>query len=184
MSRVFRTAVEVDEYLARRGPGKVEPSPFKDQVDAAQREMIAVQEKVLGNPARWIPHPGLPEWVRLGMYDVVLKWANHQVATCIHQPDFGRPQPVYAAAWKPGVVVCGPCDYLLAVTGAADRTCDGCGHECLGVEHDDGIMPITAFCGPLAYQMGVCTDCHNEMLRVEEQAVQQLNTHENKEKES
>ena len=185
MSRVFRSAVELDEYLSSLTPEQRVVPPrfigFKDQVDTAQREGVAEREARLGKKARWVPNKGLPDWVRLGLYDTLLRWSNHEAMTCIHQPHWERPQTVYAAAWKPGVVVCAECTYLLAVTGAADKICDGCGHECAGLP-DDGIMSVAAFCGPLGYQFGVCMSCEADMRRLE--TAQQLNTHENKEKES
>lgn len=169
----FRTAVELDEWLAANQGFTVPPSAYVDQTKAAQRDVIAEREQVLGHKARWAPHAGLPEWVRLGMYDALLGWSEGTAATCIHQPNFGRPEPVYAAAWKPGVVVCAKCRHLLAVTGVADTVCDGCGHECQGMP-DDGIMPVSAFVGALSYSLGVCMSCEAELKRVEQEANERL----------
>ena len=173
MARTFRTAVELDEYLSTltaEDRAKLRPNvAFKDQLNAAMKQNIAGEEDRLGHKARWVPHLGLPEWVRLGMLDVTLKWFEGQALTCIHMPRPERPQPVFAAAWKPGVVTCRQCRHLLAVTGVADTICDGCGHECKGMP-DDGIKPVTAFCGQLAYQMGVCMDCDRNMQQVEKES--------------
>lgn len=174
-SPVFRTAVDLDNYLASLPPEDRALSPrvaaFKDQVDAASKEGIAEEERKLGNKARWVPRQGSPEWVRLGMYDAMLKWSEDAVITCIHQPKFAKPEPVFAAAWKPGVVVCARCTHLLAVTGVADTICDGCGHQCTGLP-DDGIAPVTAFTGSLGYQMGVCTSCYADMQQAEKEATE------------
>lgn len=171
--RVFRTAVELDEYLSTLTPeerAQLRPNvALKDQVLAAQAEAITTEEGRLRHNARWVPHQGLPEWVRLGMLDVTLKWFEGQALTCIHMPAAERPQPVFAAAWKPGVVVCARCRHLLAVVGVADTICDGCGHECKGMP-DDGIKPVTAFVGMLAYQVGVCVSCDEDLQRVEKEA--------------
>jgi hypothetical protein len=168
--KAFRNAVELDEYLASlTDEDRAQLNPnigMVDQVRKAQAEGISDRESVLGNKARWVPHLGLPEWVRLGMYDVLIRWSEGRALTCSHQPSIDRPQPVYAAAWKPGVVVCGQCQPMLRVIGLADRTCDGCGHECMGMP-DDGILPVSAFTGALAYQVGVCVSCEDEMRRVE-----------------
>jgi hypothetical protein len=176
VTRVFHTAVELDEYLANltdEDRAQLRPNVgLVDQVRKAQSDGIAEREKVLGHKARWVPHGGLPEWVRLGMYDTMLKWHEGRVLTCIHMPRPEQPEPVYAAAWKPGAVVCAPCKHMLAVTGIADTICDGCGHQCKGMP-DDGIMPVTAFCGALAYQMGVCGACYQDMQRIEKEANEQ-----------
>lgn len=173
--RAFRNAVELDEYLASltdEDRAQLRPNiGLLDQVKKAQAESIASQERELGKKARWVPHLGLPEWVRLGMYDVLLRWAEGRVLTCIHQPSMDRPQPVYAAAWKPGIVVCERCQPMLRVTGSADRICDGCGHECLGMP-DDGILAINVFTGALAYRIGVCISCEAEMRRIEKESQQ------------
>lgn len=171
--RVFRTAVELDEYLAtltEEERARLRPNiSLKDQVSAAQAEGIAEEEYRLRHKARWVPHAGLPEWVRLGMYDTLLKWSEDQALTCIHMPTINKPQPVFAAAWKPGVVACAQCRHLLTVVGVADTICDGCGHECKGMP-DDGIKPVTAFVGALAYQFGVCVNCDKDLQRVEKEA--------------
>lgn len=173
MTRVFRTAVELDEYLSTltdEERAQFRPNiALKDQITAAQAEGIANEERRLEHKARWVPHLGLPEWVRLGILDTFLKWQEGKVLTCVHQPMLDKPEPVFAAAWKPGIVTCAQCRHLLAVTGVTDTICDGCGHECKGMP-DDGIKPVTAFTGALAYQVGVCKSCDKDMQRVEKEA--------------
>jgi hypothetical protein len=49
---------------------------------------------------------------------------------------------VLAAAWKPGIVVCLQCEFLLAASSeVADKTCDGCGKVTAGVASGDPIYP-------------------------------------------
>lgn len=172
--KVFRNAVELDEYLASLTPEEqkrmeMSSTSLTDQVHAARAEGVAAQEKQLGNPARWVPHNGSPDWLRLGQLDVILKWHQGKVLTCVHRPVPSRPEPVYAAAWLPGRVVCAKCIHMLCVDGEDDTVCDGCGHKCAGLP-DDGIMPITSFIGSLGYRAGVCDSCHAELLRVEKEA--------------
>jgi hypothetical protein len=177
--RVFRTAVELDEYLSSltdEERAQWRPTAYKDQINAARDVGIAAEERKLGHKARWLPHVGVPEWMRLGMLDVVLKWHEGRVLTCIHMPVPARPQPVFAAAWKPGVLVCAQCKNMLAVTGVADTICDGCGHQCKGLP-DDGIMPVTAFVANLGYQAGVCVGCHEDMKQIEEEATGDQSEH-------
>lgn len=171
----FRSAVELDDYLNRLTDDEraaLRPQmdvAFRDQVDAAAAEGIRLAEAELGHGAVWVPHGGIIDWVRLGMLDVVLKWFNNEALTCIHMPAPGRPEPVYAAAWKPGIVVCAQCIGLLSVSGVADTICDGCGHQCKGMP-DDGITPFTTFIGTLGYQAGACDSCHTDVRRVEREA--------------
>jgi hypothetical protein len=174
MTRVFRNAIELDEYLANlTDEDRAQWRPnvaLQDQVKAAQSEGIAGMEEILKHKARWVPHYGLPEWVRLGQYDALLKWHEGRVLTCVHMPRPDKPLgPVFAAAWKPGCVVCDKCTPMLAVTGVADTICDGCGHECKGMP-DDGICPVSTVTGSLVYWIGVCVRCHEDMLRTEREA--------------
>lgn len=175
MNQGFRSAVELDDYLSNlteEERAALRPQRYTalwDQVDAAAAEGIKLAERELGHDAAWVPHKGIIEWVRLGMLDVLLKWFNKEALTCIHMPTPDRPEPVYAAAWKPGVVVCVQCLALLTAVGVADTICDGCGHECKGPP-DDGITPFTTFAGSLGYQAGVCDSCHADVRRVEREA--------------
>lgn len=171
----FANAVELDEYLANiteeeRAQIKSSiPVFYRDQANAAMREGVAGAEQILKKQARWLPHYGLPEWVRLPMFDICLKWDQGEALTCIHDPRPDRPEPVFAAAWKPGVVVCGKCTDMLSVADTpADAICDGCGHVCS--MPDDGICPIGAFASMLCYQLGVCMSCYAELERVEREA--------------
>lgn len=165
----FRTVTELDDYLMGLTDDEREelgPSPYRDQVDAAAMEGRRNAEAVLGHEAVWVPHEGIVEWVRLGMLDILLKWFDGTALTCIHRPSPNSPEPVWAAAWKPGVIVCDRCTDMLAVTGVADSTCDGCGHVCQGLPHD-GITPFATFIGCLGYQVGACDSCHADVKAAE-----------------
>lgn len=171
--KAFRTAVELDEYISSLTQDErdaLRPSwnvAYQDQLDAASKQSVDLAEQILGHKAQWVPHKGIIEWVRLGMLDAMLKWFNGEALTCIHRPSPNKPSPVFAAAWKPGVVVCGYCSDMLSVSGTpADTICDGCGHECKGLP-EDGIMPFVTFTGSFGYQAGVCYGCHDDMLRTQ-----------------
>jgi hypothetical protein len=103
----------------------------------------------------------LPGWLRLGLLDTAARYATGQARTCRHNPTPGRPQPVMAAAWSPGLVVCTGCTHLLSIRhdATADATCDACGRVCAGPEHGDGVWPGMVQLGPLIYQYGTCASC-------------------------
>ena len=105
------------------------------------------------------PLADIDEWLRLGLLDSYCRWADGTARTCLHAPDPRRPQPVWSAAWKPGLIVCTACLALLRLRGEADRRCDCCGRVCAGIEHNDGIYTMTVWLGALAYQAGACKDC-------------------------
>ncbi|MEU8312912.1 hypothetical protein [Micromonospora sp. NPDC049033] len=138
------------------------PAHLVDQVDAAADE---AHEVLAAFPGRTARRPAtaaeLPSWLRLGLVDTLLTFTTGRATTCLHNPTASRPQPVLAAAWRPGVVVCLACAPLLSLKHdpAADSRCDGCGHQCAGVDENDGIYPGRLQLGPLIYQYGCCTDC-------------------------
>lgn len=109
------------------------------------------------NPGQWLDCPG---WVRLQLLDTWLSWGKGKVVTCQHNPQASRPMPVFTALWRPGLVSCGPCSqYLLRLTGEADRTCDSCGRVVAGLENGDGIYPCGVGFGPMLLFWGACGDC-------------------------
>ncbi|WFE45009.1 hypothetical protein [Verrucosispora sp. WMMD1129] len=136
-----------------------------DQADAATVDALRITttagRDVLGSDAHPATVEQTPGWLRLGLLDAFTAWLTGRASTCFHAPDPARPQPVIAAAWRPGVVTCSACVHLVALPrgSAADRTCDACGHRCAGPEHGDGIYPGMVQFGPLIYQYGVCGDC-------------------------
>ena len=94
--------------------------------------------------------------------DTLVRWADGTARVCLHNPSISRPEPVFAAAYKPGLVVGRECVALLRVWGVQDRTCDGCGHECRGIEADDPIYPTAVVVGALNFSAGVCRSCLTE----------------------
>lgn len=163
-----RNAVEFDQWLAELTDEQFAalkanvPTGFADQLHAARTEGVRTAERVLKNPSKWVNTQSVPDWVRLGMYDALLGWFSGSGTTCMHNPMPGRPEPVVAAAYKPGLVTCGSCTHLLVVRGQADRTCDGCGRVCTGTG-DDLIRPVIIFVGVLGYMFGVCRDCDKDL---------------------
>lgn len=148
----------VDKLKARS------PKWFDDQYDAAvaeaSRGMDALAASYGTTPGRANPAE-LPAWLRLGMLQAVAEWVAGTGRTCMHSPDAWHPSPVVACAWKPGLVVCPPCGFLLSVGHGSvrDRTCDGCGYVCAGVDEGDPIYPSSTTYGPLTYMVGTCTGC-------------------------
>ena len=122
----FANAAEIDEWLARLSREDSERVrteagvSYSDQVDAAQRQTVAESERVLKNPARWVSNTSSPAWVRLGAYDVLLAWFQGRADTCLLAPSPLNPEPVFAAAYKPNLLVCQRCTHLLVVRGEAD----------------------------------------------------------------
>jgi hypothetical protein len=123
--------------------------------------MLAVQ-LIEGAPVVGVGRGAVPDWMRLGSLDTFLHWVAGEARVCMHAPDPRRPEPVFAAAWKPGLVTCGRCAFLLKAVGDDDRRCDCCGHLCAGVDAGDPICTTTVWLGALAYQAGVCGDCHTD----------------------
>ncbi|MGC5012969.1 hypothetical protein ACLQ2R_19580 [Streptosporangium sp. DT93] len=132
-----------------------------DQAGAAtqhtQRILAAIAAEGGGDllPVTFTQHP---DWVRLGLLDSLATWITGQSSTCLHGPDPMRPQPVVAAAWKPGLIVCTACVRLLSLRKGSpkDRTCDGCGT----VVPDTGdIWANATSYGEFVYRFGVCDGC-------------------------
>ncbi|KXK61960.1 hypothetical protein AWW66_11000 [Micromonospora rosaria] len=142
------------------------PVHVVDQLDAAtdhaHQFMTTAAHAALGESnARTTDAAGVPGWLRLPLLDTLTTWFADQAATCRHQPHPDRPEPVIAAAWKPGLVVCTRCAPMTGLprNSDRDRTCDRCGRVCAGVEHGDGIYPGMVQVGALVYQYGVCGQC-------------------------
>ncbi|WP_432051121.1 hypothetical protein [Verrucosispora sp. NA02020] len=144
------------------------PTHVVDQVDAATADALHITTTT-GRHALGVDHvtpttvEQTPGWLRLGLLDTFTAWLAGKASTCRHAPDPHRPQPVIAAAWRPGVITCGQCIHLTALPRGSDRdrTCDACGRVCAGVEHGDGIYPGMVQFGPLIYHYGTCGDCRS-----------------------
>lgn len=143
------------------------PTALTDQHDAATRDTTHVYAAIaeqLGGSVNGRTVAETPAWIRLGVIEAWVGYCSGRAATCIHAPSAERPTPVFAAAWKPGLVVCGQCIRLTSPRAGSlkDRTCDGCGHECAGVDAGDPIYPSGAQMGSLIFQFGVCTSCRDD----------------------
>jgi hypothetical protein len=70
-------------------------------------------------------------------------------------PHVRSPRPVVTAAWRPGVVTCGPCSgvFSLAHDPTADATCDRCKRVV------QPIYPSIVAAGPLLLLAGLCKQC-------------------------
>ncbi|PBC57036.1 hypothetical protein [Rhodococcus sp. ACPA1] len=140
------------------------PAGFQDQIRAATTDteamLMAGIEATTGLRGKaHVPPSGVPDWLRLGALDELARLMAGTGRTCIHNPSFYRPQPIFAAAHKPGLVVCGRCLAMLIVRGENSKVCDGCGHTCTGPENKDGIHETVVMIGGLAYSAGMCRDC-------------------------
>ncbi len=143
------------------------PTALADQVQAAgahassARKLAAAFMGADPKNSRYMAARDIPEWIRLGAFDALARWFDGTADTCMHCPVPEQPQPINAVAWKPGLVVCLQCTHLLKCRPGSleERTCDACGHECTGPEHDDGIWPGLTQAGVLLYEYGVCGDC-------------------------
>ena len=168
------TAIELDDLLANLTLDQADmirqqiPPGFADQICAASSQLEAQAEAICDRPGatRRLSTSEVDDWLRLGLLDTFTKWVAGQARTCKHMPDARRPEPVWAAAWKPGLVVCTACLHLHRLaSAAADRVCDGCGHSCEGPEFGDGITPIVLSLGGFGYRAGACGPCTPESLR-------------------
>ena len=118
-------------------------------------EMAAVNGARKTPALRWLD---VPEWLRLSVLDTAVTFAAGNADTCMHQPSITRPEPLLAAAWRPGLVTCRSCPHLFWLTGDADRTCDRCGYFGSGLP-DDGITTGGIRFGPMAFAYALCVDC-------------------------
>ncbi|MFI5495283.1 hypothetical protein [Actinoplanes sp. NPDC051859] len=142
------------------------PAAVIDEADIATGQAFNVLTKMAESPGSGgliLSAPkDIPGWLRLSVMDAVATYFAGRADTCRHSPSPRAPIPVFAAAWRPGVVSCGACcGYLFAIPSDtdADATCDRCGHRCTGVAAGDPICPAMVQFGPLVYQYGVCRDC-------------------------
>ncbi|MGI5127456.1 hypothetical protein ACQEVB_11660 [Pseudonocardia sp. CA-107938] len=130
--------------------------------DAARRISAGVSRlAATGHEVRQVAYKAAPEWLTLSIVAAFTEWAEGEAATCQHRPTVAQPEPVFAAAWMPGLIVCAQCTDRLALPAGSvrDRTCDACGHICAGPAHADPIWAKTVVAGLLVYQIGVCRDC-------------------------
>lgn len=140
------------------------PTAQRDQADAAIDETRRVAHAIaprIGAEASGITTAAqLPGWLRLALLDALARLMDGTADTCRHSPTPRSPQPVMAAAWRPGLVVCLACVHLLPQCrgSAADRTCDSCGRVCAGTP-DDPIYPGLLAFSVVLFEYGTCRDC-------------------------
>lgn len=168
-----RTAVALDEMIRDHRQHvlldacrDLAPPGWTDQAEATAehlrdgwlRATAHRRADVTYRTARWGRYP---TWVTLGIMTTITEWAAEVGSTCTHAPTATRPQPVHAAAWRPGLVACGRCIFLLNLPrgAAAESLCDGCGHQCAGVDDGDPIWSSVIVAGVLTYSVGVCRSC-------------------------
>jgi hypothetical protein len=143
---------------------------WRDQLAAATAEQTQLTDRryKLARAAGYFTGPRvktrgndvLPDWMYGGHADVFEAWAFGRGRTCMHNPNFIHPQPVWACVWRPGLVVCTDCLYLFeAATMAEDRTCDGCGRVVGGPENGDPIYALVAQVDFMSFRGGACVDC-------------------------
>jgi hypothetical protein len=144
-------------------------SPVADQHRAAARHVYERMQRLYesGHPAaerfaELIPGD-VPGWLRLGLIDAWLGFYDGTASTCLHNPDPHQATAVAAAAWRPGVIVCGrrECyDRLLGFPHGSirDRTCDACGHVCAGTD-DDMVHTGMLAAGAFVFIFGTCAGC-------------------------
>jgi hypothetical protein len=143
------------------------PPGAADQMAAAAAHSLQLTAAAFASDGahhREVDVEDVPEWLWLPLVAEVLGLVAGTGRTCVHACPH-RPAPYFAAAWRPGLVVCHTCLHLLHLRpgSAADRRCDRCGHVCAGPQLGDGIHPGTIHYGPLAYTYGLCGPCHREL---------------------
>lgn len=132
------------------------PPGTLDQMNAAAAETLRTLtlEGALTGTAL-IPANGsdVPEWIRLPLIGTLLEWTTGHGKVCPHNPRISSPEPVLAAAWKPGLVVCTRCVHLLNPRKSERFLCDCCGR------HDDHLACQRVAYNSLTYSFGACRDC-------------------------
>ncbi len=150
-----QTITEINRYA---------PTALADQGRAAADDalhFLKLEAPFLRAPVSEVDIAELPEWLRLDLLTTWTGWTAGTGRTCMHSPHPDRPEPVFAAAWRPGLVACARCVHLtvLARGSRADRTCDRCGYVVAGIEHGEGIHPGRVTFGPIVFAYGTCPDC-------------------------
>ncbi|WP_214365627.1 hypothetical protein [Pseudonocardia sp. H11422] len=172
-AQIGRAALDLDDLLAddalldalRDELGPLVPTAYADQAAAAAADTRHLLDRLaphIEGKVTGCRTTDIPAWVRLPLLATHTRWALGHARTCLHAPDLRRPQPVYAAAWRPDLVVCMACTRLVDLRpgSRADRTCDGCGHVTTGPEHGDGIRPCAVTFGSMLWAWGACERCH------------------------
>jgi hypothetical protein len=140
------------------------PTGMRDQIEAAARDTASGMRRaaaLTGHDLHESVPDDHPDWLRLGMLHTLTVWCAGKARTCLHDPNPRSPQQVFAAAWKPDLIVCGSCQHLLVLprNSDADRRCDSCGRITEGPDSGDGIYPCLLSAGALTWLFGACLDC-------------------------
>jgi hypothetical protein len=172
MSRIAaHSALALDELF--RDPHRDEmlaeinaqvPPAVADQRQAAARDahrFLELEAPFLGAPVEELDIARLPDWLRLDLLSTWSGWTSGTGRTCVHDPRPERPEPVFAAAWRPGLIACQRCIHLTVLRpgSKADRTCDCCGHVVAGLDQGEGISPGRLTFGPIVFGYGLCSSC-------------------------
>lgn len=158
-------SVAIADFLATAGPEDLAalrrahrqaPAAWRDQAAAAAAEANRLApHTAVGGQLRLNTYAGTPGWLLIGMTDAYARYGLGEAATCIHYPHPSRPQPVAAAAWRPGFVSCVACiPRHFKLAGRKAFVCDGCGRE--DVER---MRAGRAVYGDMVFMFGVCRDC-------------------------
>lgn len=138
---------------------------FRDQVQAAVAESQRYVESALATGVLKSQHcvaaRANPQWVRYALFEALIVWTNGLGRVCVHNPSARAPQPVYAAMWRPRVMVCARCTPLLGCRGlsAQERTCPNCRRITAGPGTDDRLHLHGIQSGALTFSFAVCADC-------------------------
>jgi hypothetical protein len=142
------------------------PVGYMDQLIAAEREGAKYVQEALQmghlTGERMMNARDNPSWVRRPMFEALTIWVTNMGRVCLHNPSAKRPQSVYAAMWRPRLVVCAHCTPMLSMPGRGlsvqDRTCPGCkritGGPDTGELHLHGVQSSV-----MTFAFTVCTAC-------------------------
>lgn len=165
---------EVEELVANssrkpelREARKRAPLAYKDQLDAAERESAEYVRAALTTgdviDQRMMTAQDNPVWVRRALFEALIVWTANMGAVCVHNPSARAPQPVYAAMWRPRLVVCAHCTPMLTMAGrglsAQDRTCPGCQRITGGPGSGDELLFRGVQVSMLTFAFPVCAAC-------------------------
>lgn len=149
--RLARDPAAVRELLAVRA----------ERDPAATSQLLAAEAEVhnamVAAGAEQLRHQEVSDWLRLGAVEALVNHLAGTASTCLHAPDPRKPLPIFAAAWRPGLIVCAGCRHLLALHGEADLQCDLCGRV------DGSVSSLLLSLGALVFLAGACRGCRADV---------------------
>jgi len=155
------TALDLDQVLKDMDPDisaairEAMPVSLRDQIASAARDSRGIAGIALGNEGQAVTASEVAPWLRLSALSELVSWFQGSESTCTHDPNPARPQSVWAAAWRPNLIVCGSCVHLLGSTRATDKNCDCCGRDTTG----ENALEVITLVGALAYLAFSCREC-------------------------